>query len=91
MTKRQQKINKKRSPYSPQNLKRVARQTGVRRVSAGAFSEATAMGKEYFSAVLHYATVYAQHARRRTVLATDVQHAQEALSAGRDDSGPEKG
>ena len=54
------------------DLRRLARRGGVKRISRGVFSEARACLEAFVRGVVGDASVYAEHARRRTATVGDV-------------------
>jgi histone H4 len=53
-------------------IRRLARRGGVKRVSAGVYSEINTVAKDYLEGVIRCAVTYCNHAKRKTVSCQDV-------------------
>ena len=56
-------------------IRRLARRGGVKRINGIMYEETRGVLKVFLENVTRYAVAYTEHARRKTVTATDVVHA----------------
>ena len=70
--KRHRPIADGRSAHSKPALRRLARRAGVKRISGESYEEASGALRTWLSKIIADATVYAEHARRITVILNDV-------------------
>lgn len=78
------KIGSKRIKYPSQNvimgvtkpaIRRLARRGGVKRISAQIYDETRGVLKHFLESIIKDAVTYTEHARRKTVTASDVIYA----------------
>ena len=72
--KRHRKVYKN-TELSKNDIRRVARRGGVKRISHGIYGTAQSVLREYLTRVLKDAIQYTDHANRKTVTPTDVVYA----------------
>jgi len=56
-------------------IRRLARRGGVKRISGQVYDEIRSVLKKFVEKVLHDATTYAEHGRRKTVTSMDIVYA----------------
>lgn len=59
----------------PNDIKRLARRAGVKRMNSLVFPEARAVLKDFLEATIRDAVAYTEHARRKTISAMDIVYA----------------
>ncbi|KAK1349880.1 histone H4 [Hamiltosporidium magnivora] len=73
------KRHRKQAPQSDKiskpSLRRLARRGGVKRLGASVYADMNTLARLYLDEVLRSAVTYANHAKRKTVVCSDVLYA----------------